>query len=250
MKTLVIVPCYNEDPAIINKTISEIKKYNKDILLIDDGSLIPVKTSVKSIRNNENKGKGYSLRKGFDYAIKNNFDAVITLDGDGEHDPSNIPEFKEKLNNYDFIVGERPIRRSISRKFLNFFSQFWFNLINNKIKDTQSGYRAIKVNLLKKMELNSDRFAIELETLLEAIKHSARITSIAITKKVTKKSHVSKQDYLKINKMFDEWYIKNKKYLKINLAKKLILDIFTPIGLKISSKLLSSSKDQNQKEQH
>jgi glycosyltransferase involved in cell wall biosynthesis len=250
MKILVIVPCYNEDPAIVNKTLSEIKKYNKDILLIDDGSLVPIKTSVKSIRNNENKGKGYSLRKGFDYAIKNNFDAVITLDADGEHDPSNIPEFKEKLDNHDFIVGERPIHRSISRKFLNFFSQFWFNLLNKGIRDTQSGYRAIKVNLLKKMELNSDRFAIELEILLEAIKHNAKIGKITVNKKVTKKTHVSKQDYLKINKLFDEWYIKNKKYLKINPAKKLILDIFTPIGLKISSKLLNSSKVQNQKGQH
>ncbi len=89
-KILVVIPAYNEEKKI-KKIIEKCLRYSRYVLAIDDGSSDNTlkeikKTKTICLTNKSNKGKGYSLRRGFKYAIENGFNIVITLDADGQHD--------------------------------------------------------------------------------------------------------------------------------------------------------------------
>ena len=106
MKLLVVIPIYNEANTV-GKIISDLKKIGSDTLIVDDGSTdksreIAKKNGAILISNDKNCGKGYSLRKGINYALSNNYDAIIIMDGDGQHRISDIPHFLSKdLEKYD-----------------------------------------------------------------------------------------------------------------------------------------------------
>ena len=158
MKILAIIPAYNVAPYIKN-VISETKKYLGDILVIDDGSGdstgdIARDCGVIVIAHEINRGKGAALKTGFGYAIGQGYEAVITLDGDGQHKPEYIPSF---LNGFektraDIIIGSRVNDKadmSFPRRCSNFLTSHMLSyLLRTRIEDSQSGYRLISVPLL------------------------------------------------------------------------------------------------------
>lgn len=236
-KTLLIIPAYNESKSI-KEVVASAKRYIKNILVIDDGSTDNTIERIKSIlliKNKKNKGKGYSLRKGFNYAIKHNYDFVVTMDADGEHNPKDIPYLLKKIKKSDMVVGERDRFRSANRRLLNYWATLGVRSILPTIRDTQCGFRAIKTKLLKKMNLTSNNFEIELEMLLEALKNRAKITTLKIAYHPTKTSKMRFKDYIKINNLFDRWVIKNNKFLKMDKFKKIGLIISAYCGLAIGS---------------
>ena len=177
MKILTIVPCYNAE-RFIEDTIADIKKYQKNVLVIDDGStdnsynVMKKVKGIKVLRHKHNKGKGAALKTGFRYAIKNRFDAVITIDADGQHKASDIPKFVDKIHKFDIVVGSRmhnvrnmPLRRIIA----NGISSFIVSLkCRQKVPDSQSGYRLIKTDVIKDVKLEQDGYQMETELLLKA----------------------------------------------------------------------------------
>lgn len=224
MKSLAIIPAYNEDKNILEEVVEKTKKYVSRVLVIDDGSKIPLKIkNCVLLRNEPNQGKGNSLIRGFNYAIKNNFDIIITLDADGEHNPEDIPNFLEKINNYDFVIGERKVYRNLKRKLLNRFATFWFTLLIPGIKDMYCGFRAIKVNKLKNIPLKQSSFELEPEMLLESVKKNIKIGFVDIETKSIEKTHFSFNNYLNTNDLYDRWVLENYKELNINIFKKLFL---------------------------
>ena len=238
-EVLLIIPAYNESESI-KKVVTSAKKYIKNILVIDDGSTDSTTEEIKNtnitlIKNKTNRGKGCSLRKGFDYAIQHKYDIVITMDADGEHNANNIPLLLKKLKKSEIVVGERDRFRSKNRKLLNYWTNLWVRSVLPNIEDTQCGFRAVKTNLLKKMNLTSDNFEIELEMLLEALKNKAKITTTTITYYPVKTSKMGFNDYIKINNLFDRWIIKNNKFLKVGKFKKIGLIISAYCGLAIGS---------------
>ena len=188
---------------------------------------------VPFISHAENKGKAKSLIDGFDYALRNNYDIVITMDGDGEHNPSDIPHFMVKIKNRDILIGQRRQFRSFGRKIVNKWCNFWFNLVLPDIEDVQCGFRAIKSSLLKKLNLNTTGFEIEINLLLEALRNNAVISKVFINTKPRQGTNLTIKDYIRINNFFDRWVLKNHKYLNINPIKKLFLLIFAYLGLVI-----------------
>ncbi|MDD5156304.1 MAG: glycosyltransferase family 2 protein, partial [Candidatus Omnitrophica bacterium] len=87
MKTCVIIPTYNESPTIAD-LVKRIRQQGLEVLVVDDGSgdstfHIAQDAGARVLKNPVNMGKGVSLIRGFDYALANDFDAVITMDGDG-----------------------------------------------------------------------------------------------------------------------------------------------------------------------
>lgn len=234
MKKIAIIPCYNVDIQNLKKIVKTINKFVNPVLVIDDGS--KRKISIKDcilLRNDKRRGKGYSLRKGFQYALKNNFDVIIILDGDGEHNPEDIIKFEEKIRQNDFVLGQRDVYRSKIRKMLNQWSTIWIRLLIPGIKDANCGFRAIKSSLLRRMNLTSNEFEIEIEMVLEAIKNKAEIGLVQIQSNINKKSNIKLQDCIKTNNLFDQWLLKNKSYINISPFKKRILTISAFTGLNI-----------------
>lgn len=235
MRLVIIIPAYNEEKSI-SSVLDSLRGVDGDVLVIDDGSTdstlgIVKKRNVKILAHKKNLGKARSLIDGFNYAIKKNYDIVITMDGDGEHDPAYIRHFLDGIKNCDIVTGERDAYRSFFRKILNMWSSLWFGMVLKGIKDIQCGFRAIKVPLLKKMRLVSRGFEIEIEMLLEATRNNARIGKILVKSDKVADSKVKTRDYIKINNFFDRWIIRNVFDTNINFFKKIALYSFASIGL-------------------
>ena len=180
MRILTIVPCYNAGRHI-GGVVKAIKKYNKDILVVDDGStdksygVIKKIRGISVIRHKKNRGKGAALKTGFGYALKKGYDAVITIDADGQHDPKEIANFIKNSKHFDIIVGSRmkeprkmPRRRQLANKVSSFLLT---KICKQRITDSQSGYRLIKKDVLKNIKLDEDRYMAETELLIKAAKN-------------------------------------------------------------------------------
>jgi glycosyltransferase involved in cell wall biosynthesis len=190
MKICVIIPAYNEAANILN-LIRDIKRYQLEILVVDDGSTdntfsIAKDAGVQAMFNLNNQGKGASLIKGFKYALENNFDAVITMDADGQHLAQDLPSFIEQASDpgIHIILGNRmlnvekmPFLRVITNKFMS-----WLISIISKqvIPDTQCGFRLIKKEVLKNIKLSTSKYETESELLIKASRMGFKIKSIPI----------------------------------------------------------------------
>jgi len=189
MKTLVIIPALNEEKNV-GKVVEECLKHTPGVLVVDDGSSDGTAKQAKSagavvLSNDINRGKGFCLRRGFDYAIEKDFHAVITLDADGQHDPEFIPDFIGKIEEgHDVVIGTRKKTHSAMpyhRRFSNFSLSLIFSLLSRQwIKDSQSGYRAFRVPVLKDLRLESDRFETESEILMKLGRKGIRFAETEI----------------------------------------------------------------------
>jgi glycosyltransferase involved in cell wall biosynthesis len=192
-KILIVIPAFNEEKNIGNllKKISSVFSL-KDVLVVDDGSkdktsLIAKKAGTMVLKLKSNQGKGLALRAGFDFAIKHGYDAVITMDADGQHDPGEIPLFLEKYkkSGADLIVGTRKYNLSEmpSLRFLvnNTTSIITSILSGIRIHDSQSGFRIIKKKLLKEINLMTNRFQMETEIIIKAARAGFSIKELPIS---------------------------------------------------------------------
>ncbi|MBI4982653.1 MAG: glycosyltransferase family 2 protein [Candidatus Omnitrophica bacterium] len=191
MKTCVIIPSYNEEKEIF-KLVSAIIKQGLVVLVIDDGSQdntskFAQQAGALVIKNKTNEGKGASLAKGFKYALENNFDAVITMDGDGQHSPNDVPLFL-KVASYSssvILVGNRmqktknmPIMRLLTNKFMSWLISL---VAKQKIADTQCGFRLIKKEALSKIDFSTTKYETESEILIKSSRLGFKIESVPIT---------------------------------------------------------------------
>jgi glycosyltransferase involved in cell wall biosynthesis len=203
MKTCVIIPTYNESNTIAN-LVSQVRRLKLGLVVVDDGSsdntaVIAEKSGATVIRNELNQGKGSALVSGFKYCLKNDFDAAITMDGDGQHLPEDIPEFislAEKKEDLGLIIGNRmadrknmPFIRVLTNKFMSWLLSA---IVRQKIHDSQCGFRLIKRKVLEKLSLKTHKFEIESEMIIEAARIGVKIASIPIQTVYRKeRSHIN-----------------------------------------------------------
>ncbi len=156
----IIVPCYNEEKSISSVIESLLlfkskSKNNIEIIVIDDGSIDKTKENIKKyqkdlilISHKYNRGYGASLKTGIKNSVGNK---IIFFDGDGQHDIKYLQELINKSKNYDFIIGNRTnnlistIFRQPGKLFIKFLLKI---LISTKIKDYNSGLRLIERKLI------------------------------------------------------------------------------------------------------
>jgi glycosyltransferase involved in cell wall biosynthesis len=188
-KVVAVIPAYNEE-STIGKIIKETKKYVDDIIVVDDGSRdktrdIALKEGVKVVSHTHNMGLGAALRHGFRVAIKMDADVIITLDADGQHVPSDIPKLLKKIEEgYDFVLGERDLKKyPLVKKIGNFILNFLTNLISGTtLHDTESGFRAIRKEALKKMYpyLKGRGYEIACEMIFAVGYYNLKYTNVRI----------------------------------------------------------------------
>lgn len=190
MNICVLIPSYNEAKTI-GSLVKCLKTKRLDVLVIDDGSSdqtaeIAQQSGADILRLTKNKGKGASLKAGFRYALNKGYEAIITMDGDGQHSPEDIHKFIEKANNpeVDMLVGNRmsfskemPLVRWITNNLMSFLISIicWRN-----IRDSQCGFRLIKTKVLKEITLGSSNYEIESEIIIAAHKRHFRINFVPI----------------------------------------------------------------------
>ena len=204
-KCLIYVVAYNHEKFIL-KTLKRIpkeifKKYKTTILVSDDFSKDKTSNIAKKYRgkflkiiyHKKNLGYGGNQKIGYFYAIKNNFDYVVLLHGDGQYAPEYIPKilnnFKDKKNSA--VFGSRMIKKGSALKggmpLYKFFGNKILTYIQNKIlkvslSEFHSGYRAYRVNVLKKIffELNSDDYCFDTDIIIQLVILKKKIKEIPI----------------------------------------------------------------------
>jgi glycosyltransferase involved in cell wall biosynthesis len=190
LKVCAIIPAFNESEAITG-VIRGVKKYQVDPIVIDDGSsddtFIAAKNeNIHVIRHAQRTGKGFSLKDGFDYALKAGYNLVFTIDGDGQHDTDAIPKFLDKISkhNCSIVIGNRmnsPEDMPLIRVMTNRFMSFIISLICGQyISDTQCGYRLFSKDAIAAIDIRSRKFEIESEILIKLARKGFRVDSVPI----------------------------------------------------------------------
>ncbi len=190
MKVCCIIPAYQESRAI-DQVITIAQKYCTHVVVVDDGSTdntgkIAEANGATVLRHPTNLGKGAALRTGFNYSIRNQYDVIITLDGDLQHNPHSIPRFLEKIKQgYDIIVGSRYQTQSkdmpFARKLSNLITTTVLRvLFKVPVTDSQSGYRAFKRRVLETIPVRDNGFAAETEILIDAQRAGFLISEVPI----------------------------------------------------------------------
>ncbi len=195
MRTLVAIPVYNEQ-RYIEPVLSRVLEHADNVLVIDDGStdntpcLLP-NHPVEVIRHATNRGYGHSLLDAFRWAAVDGFDWVITIDCDEQHEPESIPQFLEaaESDQYDVISGSRyldlegtadtppPNRRAINISITNEIN----DQLDMTLTDAFCGFKAYRVDALKRMELNEPGYAFPMQFWVQAFAQSLRITEIPVS---------------------------------------------------------------------
>lgn len=190
MRTCVVIPAYNESKAIAG-LVAEITKLGLEVIIVDDGSSddtvqIAQANKAKVLHNDTNIGKGASLIRGYNFAISQGFDAVISMDGDGQHSCEDIASFIHKAENSQaaLIIGNRmdstkkmPFLRVLTNRFMSYLISL---ITRQSIPDSQCGFRLIKKELLEKLILSTSKYEIESEVLIRAARLGFTIESIPV----------------------------------------------------------------------
>jgi len=187
---IVLIPAYNEEKHL-RKLLTEIQEHITDIVVINDGSHdrtceIAEQSGVHLLQHPKNLGKGVALRTGFQYILEKEYDGCVVLDGDAQHSPQDLPTFLKVAQDprVGVVIGNRmddATSMPLIRRWTNWImSSILSKCIGQSVPDTQCGYRYIRSDVLKVIDLSSKRYAIDSEILIEANRHGFQITSVPI----------------------------------------------------------------------
>jgi len=177
-RVIVLIPAFNAVRTVAG-VVRECKSAATDVLVVDDGSADATGSAAAAagahvLRHPRNRGKGAALKTGFAYALENGYDAVITLDADGQHLPREIPKFLacRGETRADLIIGGRAHlfdQMLPRRRLANRFSAWSIAKASKTgITDSQSGFRLYSARLLRAVKLRSDGFDLESEVIVRA----------------------------------------------------------------------------------
>jgi glycosyltransferase involved in cell wall biosynthesis len=189
-KVCALIPAFNE-ADVIASVVRETQKYIKCVFVIDDGSddgtgEIAKDSGASCIRLDQNGGKGAALRKGISCIKDREFDYVVLLDGDGQHRSSDIPALirAARQQNADMVIGTRSFDRNRmprERFFSNSVgSKVASLLLGQEIRDSQSGFRLIRMDKLRNLRLRAKKYEIEMEILIKMSLAGCRIVQAPV----------------------------------------------------------------------
>jgi glycosyltransferase involved in cell wall biosynthesis len=187
---LVVVPALDAAPTIAG-VVAGIRGMlpKAPVLVVDDGSTdgtgqVARAAGARVVRFDVNRGKGAALRAAFALAVEDGMAAVLTIDADGQHDPALAPALVAALASADVVVGVRrregtrmPLHRRVSNG-LSSWAISWCAGV--PLPDTQSGYRAIRVEVLRRIAPVGDRYEFETDFLIRAARAGFRIAGVPI----------------------------------------------------------------------
>jgi glycosyltransferase involved in cell wall biosynthesis len=187
---LAIIPAYSEE-RFIAQVASQVLPYVKAVLVIDDGSSDCTASEAeaagaKVIRHSRNLGKGAALKTGLRYAARDEVAFFLFLDGDGQHDPSDIPAFFEAINRSqaELIVGNRMNNLKSMPRVRRWTNQFMSWQIGKICKmplpDSQCGFRLLRREVVPVLLTAKDRFEFDSESIILAADQGFRIGFVPI----------------------------------------------------------------------
>jgi predicted LPLAT superfamily acyltransferase len=209
----VCIPVYNNPLTIVEVIEQTLAATHFPILVIDDGSEVPVEKlyleihkvqndRLEFIRHEKNLGKGLALQTAFKAALGKSYTHLVALDGDGQHDPQDIQRLVDCSikNPWSLIVGDRdmqtenvPGSSTFGKKFSNFWVQYQTSV---GVADSQSGYRLYPLFFVQNMKFYCTKYEFEIEVLIRLIWKSVSVKNVTVKVKYfppeTRVSHFNK----------------------------------------------------------
>ncbi|MGQ0550379.1 MAG: glycosyltransferase family 2 protein [Armatimonadota bacterium] len=194
MRALVVIPLFNEAATLVG-VLEQVREAAPaaDILVVDDGStdrspeILRRYPEVSVITHATNLGYGQSLIDGFAHAMARDYDAVVTIDCDAQHEPRQIPQFLAALDDADIVSGSRyldpevggddppPDRRELNRKITARLRK----ITGHPITDAFCGFKAYRVEALRRLHLTELSYGMPLQVWVQAAHHRLRIKELA-----------------------------------------------------------------------
>ena len=191
MFKIVCMPAYNEENLIFD-LIKKIRPFVDMVVVCDDGSTDKTEQKARDagahvIRHNKNLGKGGAMKSLFSYAKNIDADIMITMDGDGQFLPEEIPRIMKPVieEKADVVLGYRfddaddmPTYRKFGNKFLDKMTSLASEL---PFRDTQGGFRAYSKKSIQLIEFSTDGFGVDSEIVVNASKQNLKIVEEKVT---------------------------------------------------------------------
>ncbi len=201
-----LIPAYNEEKNL-GSLVRGLRSRIKNVVVVDDGSTddtarIAKEAGARVLSQSRCRGKGAALKIGYDYCLAENFEAVLNVDGDGQHDWREADKFlgMGRQTNAGIIIGNRmdevenmPWIRLVTNRLTSKIISF---LVKQKVADSQCGYRLIKKEVLEKVKLSTAHFDTESELLIKAGRLRFKIISVPI-------ETIYRDEKSKINRILD-----------------------------------------------
>ena len=198
LRVLTALPVFNEEHHVL-EVLSEVRKYSKEILIVDDGSSDQTPERLKTIRDihvvrhEQNQGYGAALRTAFTYALAGQYDVLVTIDCDGQHQPALIPEmaaavFQQEDRPADIISGSRYLKKfdgdsepPIERRRINLQITDWLNhQFGLKLTDAFCGFKAYRVDSLARLRVTELGYAMPLQVWVQAAAQKMKIVEFPV----------------------------------------------------------------------
>ncbi|MGE0454172.1 MAG: glycosyltransferase family 2 protein [Vicinamibacteria bacterium] len=192
----VLMPVYNEKDTVSEmiERVLAVPGVRKELIAIDDASSdgsreilerLSAEKGFRLLRQERNQGKGAAVRRGIDAAQG---DVIIVQDADLEYSPEEYPELLDLIvrGKADAVFGSRFIGRHRCFLFTHYLANLFLNLVTNVLYNTtmtdmETCFKAVRADLLKSLQLKSDRFGIEPEITAKLFKRGARVYEVPIT---------------------------------------------------------------------
>lgn len=200
-KSLIALPVFNEESHVV-EVLTEVSKYAEDILVIDDGSsdntpeILKNLTGIRVISHPQNLGYGAALKSAFDFAIaqQEQYDVLVTIDCDGQHEPTLIPDLVQQMRDsfknepLDILSGSRYLKRDSSnsippedRRQINMaVTQRINEQLGFQITDAFCGLKAYRIETLSKFNVTDMGYAMPLQLWVQAAAHAMKIEEFPV----------------------------------------------------------------------
>ena len=185
---LILIPAYNESERL--QPVVEAALQHGPVLVVDDGSTddtvaIAQTAGAEVLAQSPNQGKGAALRAGFRWALERDYEAVITLDADGQHDTDEIPLFLKSFaeGQGDLIIGARDFSQMpFTRRMANTSGTWLFSwALGQRVQDNQSGYRLVSRRLMEYVLLSEEEgFEFEVEMIVDCVRGDFKMDWVGI----------------------------------------------------------------------
>jgi dolichol-phosphate mannosyltransferase len=193
MRWLTAIPVYNE-AAHIRGVLDEVRRYSPEILVVNDGStdetprILEQERDLHVVTHPKNRGYGAALISAFAYALEHDFDVLVTMDCDGQHEPSRIPLLLEQLCGVDIVSGSRYLRdfrqdtpapgdrrriNAIITREIN--ERFGLNLT-----DAFCGFKAYRRDALARLRITETAWGMPLQLWVQAARLGLRMREVGV----------------------------------------------------------------------
>lgn len=189
MRVFVVIPVYNEGKKTVSGVVEEVSRYvpARDVVVIDDGSAQEIERAwvgeARLLRHRINLGKGMALKTGCEHALRQGAEAIVLIDGDGQHEPAEIPRLVAALADADIVFAARKFNREmpavrLAGNWMLNRSAGW--LFRVDLKDIWCGFRAFRGEVFDKICWEAHDYAVDVEMAVRAFLNGLRSREVPI----------------------------------------------------------------------